>query len=150
MIQATVPVRVAAAVVSSTLLLFGCAEISEFDRSATSGGMATLICDNGKTFTVTYQDDFENAIVETDGRRVELARVHTTLGLSPTPAGRSPLGDRDDAGFDTFGQRQERIQAATGTTGVRYSDGDNLLLSRGRQATLELDGETYSNCETPR
>jgi membrane-bound inhibitor of C-type lysozyme len=149
MIQAMVPARVAAAVVSSAMLLFGCAEVSEFDRSATSGGMATLICDNGKTFTVTYQDGFETAIVETDGRRVELARVRTTLGLSPTPAAPSPLGD-SDTGFDTFGQNQERIQGATGTTGVRYSDGDNLLLSRARQATLELDGETYSNCETPR
>jgi hypothetical protein len=75
--------------------------------------------------------------------------VRTTLGLSPTPAAPSPLGD-SDTGFDTFGQNQERIQGATGTTGVRYSDGDNLLLSRARQATLELDGETFSNCETPR
>jgi membrane-bound inhibitor of C-type lysozyme len=149
MIQVMVPARVAAAVVSSAMHLFGSAEVSEFDRSATSGGMATLICDNGKTFTVTYQDGFETAIVETDGRRVELARVRTTLGLSPTPAAPSPLGD-SDTGFDTFGQNQERIQGATGTTGVRYSDGDNLLLSRARQATLELDGETFSNCETPR
>jgi membrane-bound inhibitor of C-type lysozyme len=149
MIQVMVPARVAAAVVSSAMLLFGCAEVSEFDRSATTGGMATLICDNGKTFTVTYQDGFETAIVETDGRRVELARVHTILGLSPTPAGRSPLGD-SDTGSDTFDQTQDRIQARTGTTGVRYADGDNLLLSRGRQATLQLDGETFSNCETPR
>ncbi|MGH6899612.1 MAG: hypothetical protein ACREJ5_24185 [Geminicoccaceae bacterium] len=149
MIQAMVPVRVAAAVVSSAMLLFGCAEVSEFDRSATSGGTATLICDNGKSFTVTYQDGYETAIVETDGRRVELARVQTTLGLSPTPAAPSPLAD-SERGFDTFGSRQERFAPATGSTGVRYSDGDNLLLSRGRQATLELDGETFSNCETPR
>ena len=148
MIQAMVPARVAAVVVSSTMLLFGCAEVSEFDRTAASGGTATLICDNGKSFTVTYQDGFENAIVETDGRRVELARVRTTLGLSPTP-GRSPLSD-SDTGLDTFGENQERIGRTTGTTGVRYADGDNLLLSRGRQATLELDGETFSNCETPR
>jgi membrane-bound inhibitor of C-type lysozyme len=147
--QGMVSARVAAAVVSSAMLLFGCAEVSEFERTATTGGTATLLCDNGKTFTVTYQDGFETAIVETDGRRVELAKVRTTLGLSPTPAGRSPLGD-SDMGFDTFDQTQERIQARTGTTGVRYADGDNLLLSRGRQATLQLDGETFSNCETPR
>jgi membrane-bound inhibitor of C-type lysozyme len=147
--QAMMSARVAAAVVSSAMLLFGCAEVSEFERTAASGGTATLICDNGKTFTVTYQDGFETAIVETGGRRVELARVRTTLGLNPTPAGRSPLRD-SDVGFDTFGQGQERIQAATGTTGVRYADGDNLLLSRGRQASLELDGENFSNCETPK
>jgi hypothetical protein len=149
MIQAMVPARVAAVVLSSAALLFGCAEVSEFDRTAASGGTATLICDNGKTFTVTYQDGFETAIVETDGRRVELARVHTTLGLTPTPAGRSPLSD-SDTGFDTFGQNQGWIRTPTGTTGVRYADGDNLLLSRDRQATLELDGEIFSNCETPR
>jgi hypothetical protein len=132
-----------AAVVSSAALLLGCAE---FDQTAMGGGTATLICDGGRTFTVTYQDGYETAIIEGDGQRAELTRVHTTLGLNPTPPALSPLADQ---GFDTFAGG-EPITRATGTTGVRYSDGDNLFLSRGRQSTLQLDGETYSNCETPR
>jgi membrane-bound inhibitor of C-type lysozyme len=133
----------AAVVVSSAALLIGCAEL---DRTAMGGGTATLICDGGKTFTVTYQDGYETAIIETGGRRAELTKIRTTLGETPTSALRSPI-DRDDT---EFAARSVTLAPSTGTTGVRYSDGDNLLLSRGRQATLELDGETYSNCETPR
>lgn len=145
MIKAMLPVRVTAAVVSSATLLIGCAEVSEFDQSAVGGGTATLICDGGRSFTVTYQDGFETAVVETDGRRVELTKVRTTLGLTPTPPLPSDLHDSD-----TFSARNVRMSPETGATGVRYAAGDNLLLSRGRQATLHLDGETFSNCETPR
>jgi membrane-bound inhibitor of C-type lysozyme len=133
----------AAVVVSSAGLLIGCAEL---DQTAMGGGTATLICDGGKTFTVTYQDGYETAIIESGGRRAELTKVRTTLGQTPTRALRSPI-DRDETAFSA---RSVQFAPATGTTGVRYSDGDNLLLSRGRQATLELDGETFSNCETPR
>jgi membrane-bound inhibitor of C-type lysozyme len=145
MIKAMVPVRVTAAVVSSAALLIGCAEVSEFDQSAVGGGTTTLVCDGGKTFTVTYQDGFETAVVETDGRRVELTKVRTTLGLNPTPPLRSEF-DTSDTAFRAQGD----MGFDTGATGVRYADGDSLLLSRGRQATLQLDGETFSNCETPR
>jgi membrane-bound inhibitor of C-type lysozyme len=149
MIKAMTPSRVAAAFVSSAALLFGCAELSEFDQTAMGGETATLICDNGKTFTVTYQDGFETAVVESGGRRAELTRVRTTLGLNPTPVAPSPLIN-SDTGFRQVVPGGQQIAPATGTTGIRYADGDNLLLSRGRQATLELDGETFSNCETPR
>ena len=146
MIRAMLPVRLTAAVMSSAALLIGCAEVSEFDQSAVGGGTATLICDGGKSFTVTYQDGFETAVVETDGRRVELTKVRTTLGLTPTP----PLRRSSDSSDTAFSARSVPMSPETGATGVRYAAGDNLLLSRGRQATLELDGETYSNCETPR
>jgi membrane-bound inhibitor of C-type lysozyme len=143
MTTAMTPLRVAAAVVSSALLMVACAE---FDQSAVGGSTATLVCDNAKTFTVTYADGFETAIVEADGQRAQLQKVRTTLGLDPTPPLRSEFGDRDSP----FADRAVQIAPRTGTTGVRYSDGENLLLSRGRQASLELAGETYSNCETPR
>jgi membrane-bound inhibitor of C-type lysozyme len=143
MTTAMTPLRVAAAVASSALLMVACAEL---EQSAVGGGTATLVCDDAKTFTVTYADGFETAIVEADGQRAELTKVRTTLGLDPTPPLRSERGTGDTA----FAARTVQIAPQTGTTGVRYSDGDNLLLSRGRQASLELAGETYSNCETPR
>ena len=147
MIRALVPVRVSAAVVSSAALLIGCAELPGSDQSAAVGGdTATLICDDGRSFTVTYQDGFETAVVEADGRRVELTKVRTTLGMNPTP----PFPSAFDSSDTAFSAPSPQLSPETGTTGVRYADGDNLLLSRGRQATLELDGETYSNCETPR
>jgi membrane-bound inhibitor of C-type lysozyme len=149
MIKAITPARVAGVVVSSAVVLFGCAELSEFDQTAVGSETATLICDNGKSFTVTYQDGFETAVVESGGRRAELTRVRTTLGLSPTPGAPSPLIN-SDTGFSQVVPGGQAVSPTTGTTGVRYADGDNLLLSRGRQATLELDGETFSNCETPR
>jgi hypothetical protein len=148
MIKALVPTGVAAAV-SSAVLLFGCAEFSESDQSAIGGGTATLICDNGKTFTVTYQDGYETAVVEADGQRAELTRVHTTLGLTPTPGTPTPLPGSDRT-FNTLEPAGAQFRPGTGATGVRYADGENLLLSRDRQATLQLAGETYSNCETPR
>ena len=146
MIRAMVPVRLTAAVMSSAALLIGCAELPGAEQAAVGGSTATLVCDDGRSFTVTYQDGFETAVVETDGRRVELTKVRTTLGLTPTPPLRSSMDTSDTA----FSARSTRIAPETGTTGVRYAAGDNLLLSRGRQATLELDGETFSNCETPR
>jgi hypothetical protein len=148
MIKAIMPVR-AAAVVSSAALLLGCAEISEYDRSAMAVGTATLVCDNGKTFTVTYGDGFETAVVEGEGQRAELTKVRTTLGMNPTPPTPSPLVGPDRT-FDSSSAAGRQFTPATGETGVRYSDGENLLLSRGRQATLELGGVTYSNCETPK
>ena len=143
MIRAMTSSRIRAAVMSSAVLLFGCAE---FNEPAVGGGTATLICDNGKTFTVAYENGYETAVVESEGRRVELTKVRTTLGQTPTPPLPSSLSASDTA----FATPSVRIAPTTGTTGVRYSDGDNLLLSRGRYSTLQLDGETYSNCETPK
>jgi membrane-bound inhibitor of C-type lysozyme len=143
MSRATALFRVIAAAVSSAGLVAGCAE---FDQSAVVGDTATLICDGGKTFTVTYQDGYETALIESEGRRAELTKVRTTIGDNPTP----PLPSSLNTGDTAFQSRTVQVAPATGTTGVRYSDGDNLLLSRGRQATLEFDGETYSNCETPK
>lgn len=142
MTKAMTPLRVAATVVSSALLMVACAE---FDQSAVGGGTATLICDNAKTFTVTYADGFDTAIVESDGRRVELTKVRTTVGATPTP----PLPSSLDTNT-AYSAPAVQFAPGTGATGVRYSDGTNLLLSRGREATLEFDGVTYSNCETPR
>ena len=37
------------------------------------------------TFTVAYSNGFETAVVEAEGRRLELQKVRTTLGMNPTP-----------------------------------------------------------------
>lgn len=134
---------VIAAVLSSAGLVAGCAEL---DQPAVGGDTATLICDGGRVFTITYQDGFETAIVESEGRRAELTKVRTSLGLTPTP----PLPSSLSTGDTAFQSRSVQVGPRTGTTGVRYSDGDNLLLSRGRTATLQFDDQTYSNCETPK
>lgn len=144
MIRATTLSWAIAAALSSAGLVAGCAE---FDQTAAVGGdTATLICDGERVFTVTYQDAFETAIVESEGRRAELTKERTALGLTPTP----PLPSSLSTGDTAFQSRSVQIAPQTGTTGVRYSDGDNLLLSRGREASLQFDGETYSNCETPK
>lgn len=145
MIRATTLSWITVVAFSSAGIVAGCAELDQ--RAAAVGGdTATLICDGGKTFTVTYQNGYETAVVESDGRRAELTKVRTALGLNPTP----PLPSSLSTGDTAFQSRPVQVAPRTGTTGVRYSDGDNLLLSRGRQATLQFDGETYSNCETPK
>jgi membrane-bound inhibitor of C-type lysozyme len=137
------PGVIAAALVSG--LAAACAELDQ--SAAVGGGTATLICDNGRNFTVTYANGFDTAIIETnDGRRAELTRVRTAIGLNPTP----PLPSSLSTGDSAFQDQAVQFTPQTGATGVRYSDGTNLLLSRDRQATLQLDGEVFSNCETPR
>lgn len=143
MIRTTTLSWAIAAALSSAGLVAACAE---FDQSGVGGDTATLICDGGRMFTVIYQDGFETAIVESEGRRAELTRVRTAIGMNPTP----PLPSSLSTGDTAFQSSSVQIAPRTGTTGVRYSDGDNLLLSRGRTATLQFDGQTYSNCETPR
>jgi membrane-bound inhibitor of C-type lysozyme len=124
--------------------LAGC-ETTEFNQA--TGGTSTLVCDGGKTFTITYADGFETAIIESDGERVELTRVRTSLGMTPTPG----LGSSSVATWELESTQTSRAVRNAGTTGVRYSDadGETIFLSRGREAVLEIGGVTYSNCETP-
>lgn len=121
--------------------LTGC-ESTEFNQA--SGGTTTLVCDGGQSFVVTYQDGFEVAMVEFEGRTVELPKVRTSLGMAPSRgASRAPISA--DRFSSDFADRQD-----AGATGVRYSDGETVFLSRGRDAVLEIGGQTLSNCEVPR
>ena len=61
----------------------GCA--AQTDYSAVTTSPVTMVCDGGKSFTVAYSNGFETAVVETDGRRFELQKVRTTMGMNPTP-----------------------------------------------------------------
>ena len=141
--------------------LAGCAP--ETDYTGVSTSPITMVCDGGKTFTVSYTGDFETAIIETDGQRLELQKERTSLGLNPTPGlGRDPgsTGFGSDSGSTRFGRETFSpgvdpggggpSVAAAGTTGVRYSGEDAYYLSRNRAAALQLGEETYSNCEVAR
>ena len=59
----------------------GCAPQSDF--SAVSTSPVTMVCDGGKSFTVAYSNGFETAVIEAEGRRLELQKVRTTLGMNP-------------------------------------------------------------------
>ena len=143
------------AALCSGILLVGCAPQSEFDTASTSP--VTLVCDGGRTFTVAYANNFDTAIVEAEGQRLELPRVYTAASLTPTPPefGRraGTLFDRDaDAGFD---DREESALprgdvSAAGSTGVRYGNDEALFVSRNRAAVLQVGDDTYSNCEVTR
>jgi hypothetical protein len=143
----------------AALSLAGCAPQTDYSTVTTSP--IAMRCDDGKTFTVSYANGFETAIIETEGRRLELQKVRTTLGLNPTPGlGRDP-------GFTGFGTASDSFRrapfapgvdpgggnpsvAAAGTTGVRYSGDDGYYLSRNRAAVLQVGDQTYSNCEVAR
>lgn len=132
--------------------LAGCAPPTDY--SAVSTSPVTMACDGGKSFTVSYTDGFETAIIEVEGRRLQLQRVRTTLGATPTPG--------LDAGLDSsgFGNQASDPEidpggggpsvGAAGTIGVRYSSDDAYYLSRNRVATLEEGDEIYSNCRVAR
>lgn len=139
----------------------GCAPQSDFSGVATSP--VQMVCDGGKTFTVSYTGDFETAIIETDGQRLELQKKRTSLGLNPTPGlgpdpGSTGFGSDPGStglGRETFSPGMDPggggpSVAAAGTTGVRYSGDDAYYLSRNRAAALQLGDETYSNCEVAR
>ena len=72
--------------------LAGCAAQTDYSGVATSP--VTMVCDGGKSFTVAYSNGFETAVVEADGRRLELQKVRTTMGMNPTP-GMNPTRPRD-------------------------------------------------------
>jgi hypothetical protein len=139
----------------------GCAQQTDYSTVSTSP--IAMACDGGKTFTVSYANGFETAIIDAEGRRLELQKVRTSIGLNPTPGlGRDP----GFAGFgtesDSSGFGREPFSpgvdpggggpsvAAAGTTGVRYSGDDGYYLSRNRAAVLQVGDENYSNCEVAR
>jgi hypothetical protein len=137
-------------------LLAGCAPQSDF--SSVSTAPITMACDGGRTFTIAYANNFETALVETEGQRLELPRVRTTLGMTPTaPEVGSPSwgGQFDEtdrgriAGGEDFGP-QRGGRGVTGTTGVRYGNDEALFISRNQGAVLQLGDDTYSNCQVAR
>ena len=141
-----------AAALLAAIGLAGCAPQTDYSAVATSP--VDMVCDGGKTFTVAYANGFETAIIEAEGRRLELQKVRTSLGMNPTPG---LLGEPDSGGmpFDTFspgvdpGGGGPSVSTA-GTTGARYSGDNAFYLSRNRAAVLQLGDEIYSNCEVAR
>jgi hypothetical protein len=129
--------------------LAGCAPQTDYSAVATSP--IDMVCDGGKTFTVSYANGFESAIIEAGGQRLDLQRVRTTLGMTPTPG---LMGDTSSPGF----QVSPRVEtggggpsvAAAGTTGVRYAGENAYFLSRNQAAVLEIGDQTYSNCRVAR
>jgi hypothetical protein len=141
---------------AALLLLAGCAPQSDFSSLTTTP--ITMVCDGGRTFTIAYADNFENALVETEGQRRELPRIRTASTMTPTwpEAGsrssmvpgdeieRSGIGGRDD-----FARRRGAVGGA-GTTGVRYGNDEALFISRNQGAVLQVGDDTYSNCQVAR
>ena len=70
---------------AALLLLVACAPQSDF--SSVSTAPITMVCDGGRTFTIAYANNFDTALVETEGQRLELARVRTASSMTPTPRG---------------------------------------------------------------
>jgi hypothetical protein len=138
------------------LLLAGCAPQSDF--SSVSTAPIAMVCDGGQTFTIAYADNFENAVVETEGQRHELPRIRTALGMTPTPPGfgspslGGPFNENDRSGIgggEDFGP-QRGGRGVAGTTGVRYGNDEALFISRNQGAVLQLGDDTYSNCQVAR
>jgi hypothetical protein len=137
--------------------LAGCAP--QADYSAVSTSPVTMVCDGGKTFTVSYTNGFETAIIETDGQRLELPRVRTALSLTPEPPGfgarpvappfHVPPGDEGFGGREGFGRPTAGVGIAV-TEGVRYGSDEALFISRNQAAVLEVGDEIYSNCRVAR
>ena len=137
--------------------LAGCAPQSDF--SAVSTSPIAMVCDGGKTFTVSYTGDFETAIIETEDQQLELPRIRTALSLSPEPPGfgARPVappflnapGEEDFGDRDEFGGARGGVGVA-GTTGVRYGSDQAFFISRNQEAVLEVGDEIYSNCEVAR
>ena len=117
------------------LIVAGCAPQSDF--SAVSTSPITMACDGGQTFTIAYANNFETAVVETEGERLELPRLRTALSMMPTPP---------ESGFG----RPRGGQGVAGSTGVRYGNEDALFISRNQGAVLQIGDDTYSNCQVAR
>jgi hypothetical protein len=144
--------------------LAGCAAQTEYSGVTTSP--VTMVCDGGKSFTVAYSNAFETAVVEADGRRFELQKVRTTMGMSPTPGmGMSPTTGVDptrgfgrDFGSPQFQTTSPGVErggggpsvSTAGTTGVRYIGDEAYYLSRNQAAALEIGDEIFSNCAVGR
>jgi hypothetical protein len=130
----------------------GCAQQTDYSQVSTSP--VNMVCDDGKAFTVSYANGFETAIIESDGRRFELQKVRTTIGMTPTPGF---TADATGPGFGTVEtfpgvQPESNLPSVTtgGTTGVRYSGDDAYYLSRNQAAVLQIGDETFSNCQVAR
>ena len=141
---------------AALLLMAGCAPQSDF--SAVSTSPITMMCDGGRTFTLVYANNFETAVVETTGQRLELPRLPTALSMAPTSPGfrarplGAPFDTTDERGIgdrDEFGGPRGGVGEA-GTTGVRYGSDDALLISRNQGAVLQIGDDTYSNCQVAR
>lgn len=138
----------------SGVLLAGCAPQSE--RSDVATAPVTMVCDGGRTFTVAYANNFETAVVEAGGQRLELPRLYSAASIpsrfeagstsfsTPFPGPSRSFGDGDDLGRLGGGRR------AAATTGVRYGTDEALFVSRNDGAVLQLGDETYSNCDVAR
>ena len=129
------------------------------DYSAVSTSPVSMACDGGRTFTVSYANGFETAIIETDGRRLELPRVHTALSMTPSQSGFGArtveppsfgaTGTREFGDREEFGRPRGGVGAA-GTTDVRYGSDEAFFISRNQEAVLEVGDEIYSNCRVAR
>jgi hypothetical protein len=116
------------------MIVAGCAPQSDF--SAISTSPITMMCDGGQTFTVAYANNFETAVVESAGERLELPRLRTALSMTPT----SPeVGTGSMVG-----------PVVGGSTGVRYGSDEALFISRNQGAVLQVGDNTYSNCQVAR
>jgi hypothetical protein len=116
------------------MIVAGCAPQSDF--SAISTSPITMMCDGGQTFTVAYANNFETAVVESQGERLELPRLRTALSMTPT----SPeVGTGSMVG-----------PVVGGSTGVRYGSDEALFISRNQGAVLQVGDNTYSNCQVAR
>ena len=128
----------------SGMLLAGCAPQTDYSGVTTSP--IAMVCDGGRNFTIAYANNFETAVIEAEGQRLELTKVRTTLGSTPTPALPS-----SGATVDTAATAPSVVFApTTGTTGVRYASDEALFISRNREAVLQVGDDTYSNCEVAR
>ena len=137
--------------------LAGCAP--QTDYSAVSTSPVAMACDGGRTFTVGYANGFETAIIETDGRRLELPRVRTARSMTSSPSGFGArtveppsfgaTGTREFGDGEEFGRPRGGVGAA-GTTGVRYGSDEAFFISRNQEAVLEVGDEIYSNCRAAR
>jgi hypothetical protein len=110
----------------------------------------TMACDGGQTFTIAYTNNFETAVVETEGKRLELPRLRTASSMMPTP---TELGTGFSAPFyaaDAAAIGGRGGLGVAGTTGVRYGNEEALLISRNLGAVLQIGGDTYSNCQVAR
>jgi hypothetical protein len=116
------------------MIVAGCAPQSDF--SAISTSPITMMCDGGQTFTVAYANNFETAVVESQGERLELPRLRTALSMTPT----SP----------EVGTGSMVAPSVGGSTGVRYGSDEALFISRNQGAVLQVGDRTYSNCQVAR
>jgi hypothetical protein len=141
---------------AALLLVAGCAPQNDFSSIATAP--IAMVCDGGRTFTIAYADNFDNAVVETEGQRLELPRIPTASTMTPTwPEDESTswmvLGDEIErsgiGGRDDFARRRGAVGGA-GTTGVRYGNDEALFISRNQGAVLQVGDDTYSNCQVAR